>query len=204
MGCAIGLLWDLWDRSIVHSVCALQRHHNGRDGVSNHQPHDCLLNRLFGRRSKKTSKLRVTGYVWGIHRRPVNSPHKWPVKLKMFPFDDVIMWIVMLCHCYVLDTLQCNFLGIDKPVIVPVSVLLSALYLIFRINRSLPQRMHLKISFGKWQPFCLDLNVLTRDLRVSKITLSICRDAARGRYCSASGTFRVVMIARRYDRILHV
>ena len=30
--------------------------HNGRDGVSNHQPHDCLLNPLFRRRSNKTSK----------------------------------------------------------------------------------------------------------------------------------------------------
>ena len=29
--------------------------------------------------------------VWGIHRWPVNSPHKWPVTRKMFPFDDVIM-----------------------------------------------------------------------------------------------------------------
>ena len=31
------------------------------------------------------------GFVRGIHRRPVNSPHKWPVTGKMFPFDDVIM-----------------------------------------------------------------------------------------------------------------
>ena len=30
-------------------------------------------------------------FVRGIHRWPVNSPHKWPVTLKMFPFDDVIM-----------------------------------------------------------------------------------------------------------------
>ena len=30
-------------------------------------------------------------YVWGIHRWPVNSPHKWPVTRKMFPLDDVIM-----------------------------------------------------------------------------------------------------------------
>ena len=30
-------------------------------------------------------------FVWGIHRGPVNSPHKWPVARKMFPFDDVIM-----------------------------------------------------------------------------------------------------------------
>ena len=42
--------------------------HNERDGVSNHQPHDCLLNRLFRRRTKKTSKLRVTGLCAG------NSP----------------------------------------------------------------------------------------------------------------------------------
>ena len=40
---------------------ALRWRHNERDSVSNHQPHDCLLNRLFRRRSKKTSKLRVTG-----------------------------------------------------------------------------------------------------------------------------------------------
>ena len=30
-------------------------------------------------------------FVWGIHRGPVNSPHKGPVTRKMFPFDDVIM-----------------------------------------------------------------------------------------------------------------
>ena len=30
-------------------------------------------------------------FVWGIHRGPVNSPHKWPVRRKMFSFDDVIM-----------------------------------------------------------------------------------------------------------------
>ena len=30
-------------------------------------------------------------FVWGIHRGPVNSPHKWPVTRKMFPFADVIM-----------------------------------------------------------------------------------------------------------------
>ena len=39
----------------------LQWRHNGRDSVSNHQPHHCLLDGLFRRRSKKTWKLRVTG-----------------------------------------------------------------------------------------------------------------------------------------------
>ena len=43
----------------------LQWHHNERDGVSNHRRFDCLLNRLFMRRSKKTPKLRVTGLCEG-------------------------------------------------------------------------------------------------------------------------------------------
>ena len=60
---------------------ALQWRHNGRDCVSNHQPHHCLLNGLFRHRSKKTSKLRVTDLCEG------NSP----VTRKMFPFDDFIM-----------------------------------------------------------------------------------------------------------------
>ena len=47
---------------------ALQWRDNERDGVLNHQSHDCLLNRLFSRKSKKTSKLRVTGLCEG------NSP----------------------------------------------------------------------------------------------------------------------------------
>ena len=77
---------------------SLQWRHNGRDGISNHQPHDCLLNRLFRRRSKKTSKFRVTGLCAGIHRWPVNSPHKGPVTRKMFPFDDVIISRRGSCH----------------------------------------------------------------------------------------------------------
>ena len=52
----------------MDDVCPLQWHHNGREGVSNHQPHGCLLNRISRRRSKKKSKLRVTGLCEG------NSP----------------------------------------------------------------------------------------------------------------------------------
>ena len=46
----------------------LRWRHNDGDSVSNHQPYDCLLSCLFGRTSKKTSKLRVTGLCVG------NSP----------------------------------------------------------------------------------------------------------------------------------
>ena len=43
----------------------LQLRHNGRDNVSNHQPHDCLLNRLFKAQIKETSKLRITALCEG-------------------------------------------------------------------------------------------------------------------------------------------
>ena len=69
----------------------LQWRHNDHDSASNHQPPGCLLNRLFRRRSKKTSKLRVTGLCVGNSPGPVNSPHKGPVTRKMFPFGDIIM-----------------------------------------------------------------------------------------------------------------
>ena len=55
----------LWIPEDLHQPSPLRWRHNGRDGVSNHQPHDCLLKRLFRCRSKKTSKLRVTGLCAG-------------------------------------------------------------------------------------------------------------------------------------------
>ena len=59
-------LWYIHSMVMPLLFRASQWRHNGLDSVSNHLPHDCLLNRLFRRRSKKTSKLRVTGLCVGI------------------------------------------------------------------------------------------------------------------------------------------
>ena len=40
---------------------------------------------------RKHQSFSSLAFVCGIHQRPVNSPHKWQVTRKMFPFDDVIM-----------------------------------------------------------------------------------------------------------------
>ena len=40
---------------------------------------------------RKHQRSASLAFVWGIHRGPLYSPHKWPVTRKMFPFDDVIM-----------------------------------------------------------------------------------------------------------------
>ena len=55
--------------TIVYSIV-----HSGADHARKHQSSASLA------------------FARGIHRWPVNSPHKWPVTRKMFQFDDVIMW----------------------------------------------------------------------------------------------------------------
>ena len=45
----------------------------------------------LGADQRKHQSSTSLAFVWGIHRWPVNSPHKGPVTRKMFPFDDVIM-----------------------------------------------------------------------------------------------------------------
>ena len=74
-----------------HIVITLQWRHNERDGASKRQCLDCFFKRLFRRRSNKHQSSVPLAFVMGIHRWPVNSPHKGPVTRKMFPFGDVIM-----------------------------------------------------------------------------------------------------------------
>ena len=55
---------------VYYSILTLHWRHNDHDGVSNHQHHACLLNRLFRRRSKKTSSSASLTFVWGIGEFP--------------------------------------------------------------------------------------------------------------------------------------
>ena len=67
--------------------CSLQWRHNEHHGVSNHQRHHCLLNCWYRPRSKKTSKLRVTGLCAG------NSPvtGEFPAQ-KASKAENVSIW----------------------------------------------------------------------------------------------------------------
>ena len=67
--------------------------HNGRDGVSNHQLLDGLLNRLFKAQIKEHIKAQRHWPLWGDSPVTGEIPHIGPVTRKMFPFDDVIMYI---------------------------------------------------------------------------------------------------------------
>ena len=70
---------DWYCNSFLGITSPLRWRHNERDGVSDHRRLDCVLNGLFRRRSKKTSKFRVIGLCEGNLPGPVNSPHIGPV-----------------------------------------------------------------------------------------------------------------------------
>ena len=76
----------------------LQGRHNESDGVSNQQPQDCLLNCLFRRRSKKTLKLRVTGFCGGNSLVTVELPAQ-----RARNAENVSIWWrhhgMMVCVC---------------------------------------------------------------------------------------------------------
>ena len=110
-----------WHRNFPCSVCplshntislqwrgismSLQWRHNRRDCVSNHQPHDCFLNRLFRHRSKKTSKLRVTGLCAG------NSPEagEFPAQMASNAENVSIWWRRHVESCELMTTRLSNW-----------------------------------------------------------------------------------------------
>ena len=53
-----------------------------------------------GADQRKHQSSASLAFVRGIHRSPVNSPHKCPVMRKRFPFDDVIMIMAYLTVAY--------------------------------------------------------------------------------------------------------
>ena len=85
----------------------LRWRHNDHAGVSNHQPHGCLLNRLFRRNSKKTSKLRVTGLCAG------NSPGtgEFPAQMASYAENVTIWWRHHVYQWYSLCTLMATELS---------------------------------------------------------------------------------------------
>ena len=67
---------------------SLRWRHNDHAGVSNHQPHGCLLNRLFRRKSKKTSKPRITGLCAGNS----TGTGEFPAQMASYAENVSIWW----------------------------------------------------------------------------------------------------------------
>ena len=127
---------------------SLHWRHNDHDCVSNHQPHGCLLNLLFRRRSKKTSKLRVTGIcegnspvtdeflaqrasdaenvsIWWRHHGPHLCPRpSWSLFI-LFWGIFVIQWMINIfhhCGMFIEGILYSKYLSVKVLTIVLCSI----------------------------------------------------------------------------------
>ena len=83
--------------------CTLQWRLNGRDGISNHQPHACSLNRLFRRNSKKTSKLNVIMNCF-CHGNYSFQAHPFRDWFELFGRVSSMTIIGCTCYCTFHDT----------------------------------------------------------------------------------------------------
>ena len=84
------ILWNALNHTHISHI-ALRWRRDKHDGVSNHQCLDGLFIRLSRRRSKKISKLRVTGLCEGNSPVTGEFPVQSASNAEIFPFDDVIM-----------------------------------------------------------------------------------------------------------------
>ena len=96
------LCWSFYTRPVLAST--LQWHHNGCNGISNHQRLDCLLKSLFRHRSKKTSKLRITGLCEGNSLGTGEFPTQ-----KASNAENVSIWWRHVSVCVSLCALIMNF-----------------------------------------------------------------------------------------------
>ena len=90
---------DLESLMLLGRWFPLQWRHNGCDGISNHQPHNCLLKCLLRCRSKKTSKLYITGLCEGNSPVTVEFPEQMASNA-----EDVSIW-----WCHYAEMRPCNW-----------------------------------------------------------------------------------------------
>ena len=83
--------WSMFRWRPASCPAPLQWRHDGRECVSNHQPHDVYSTVNSGADQRKHQSSASLAFVRGIHRWPVNYPHKGPATRKMFAFYDVSM-----------------------------------------------------------------------------------------------------------------
>ena len=114
---AITLAYEEANLNTPSALYTLQWPHHERDSVSNHQRPDCLPV-CSGADQRKHQRPASLAFVRGIHRWPVDSPHKGSVTRKMCSFDDVIMRL-----CLGVIYMAITALLVTKPTLNPRSAL---------------------------------------------------------------------------------
>ena len=107
----LNVLSPIWFLRRSQMTVAVRWRHIERDSVSNHQPYQCLLNRLFIRRSKKTSKLRVTG----LCVENSTGTGEFPAQMASNA-ENVSIWLrhhVLADSCAPIRQQRCQLMSVD-------------------------------------------------------------------------------------------
>ena len=99
--CLMSVWTNCWIRSPVAVVWALLWRHNGRDGVSNHQPHDCLLNRLFRVQIKENIKAPRHWLSCGELTDDRLTPENVPIWWRHHGHISSEIWTVIIAACHI-------------------------------------------------------------------------------------------------------
>ena len=119
----------------------------------------------LGANQRKYQSSASLAFMGGIHRWPVNSPHKRPVTRKMFPFDDVIIAVAcvsllaasrgLACRGTALCLWEQGLLRGDTAGLLSVGPLGSNFSeILIKIGNFSFTKIHLKMSSATWWPFC--------------------------------------------------
>ena len=125
-------------------------------------------------------------FVRGIHRWPVNSPHKWPVTREMFPFDDVIL--VLCSHVVTLDHIE--YWGLNNMVTIVRTTFSNAflerkfsfmMYVLLNFvpNIQMTISQHWSIGLGNGLMPCRGVNRMTWAMGFKSQKREICRGNLR-------------------------
>ena len=115
-------------RDLCSTRLTLRWRHNEHDGVLNHQLTIVYSIAYSDADQRKHQSSATLAFVWGIHRWPVNSPHKRPVTRKVFPLDDVIMNT---------DKCQCRGQGGDGKLVIHLKRKVVDFYTVLVLNYTL-------------------------------------------------------------------
>ena len=123
------------EKPIIHSLrCHCLLHPKGKKGINSlglvsHHYNDVIRSLIAsqitsltivcstgysGADQRKHQSSASLAFVLGIHRWPVNSPHKGPVTRKMLPFDDVIMYMCRETGSSLVLAMACHLFGVKR------------------------------------------------------------------------------------------
>ena len=86
--------WQMWHRKSILRILCLHYSDIIMGAMASQITSLTIVNSTVysGVDERKHQSSASLAIVWWIHQWPLNCPHKWPVRRKVFPFEDVIMW----------------------------------------------------------------------------------------------------------------